>query len=103
MFKVENKEALIALLMENQERILSFGIDRIGIFGSFVRNEMTVDSDVDFYVEFKEAFKSYDNFMDLAFYLKELTGREIELVTPNSLSPYIGPEILKEVKYVIAA
>ncbi len=103
MFKVKNKEELIELLMKNQEKILSFGIERVGIFGSFVRNEMSSESDVDFYVEFKESFKSYDNFMDLAFYLKELTGREIELVTPNSLSPYIGPEILKEVKYVIAA
>ena len=103
MFKVKNKEELIELLIKNQEKILSFGIERVGIFGSFVRNEMSSESDVDFYVEFKESFKSYDNFMDLAFYLKELTGREIELVTPNSLSPYIGPEILKEVKYVIAA
>ena len=41
--------------------------------------------------------------MELAFFLKELTGREIELVTPNSLSPFIGPEIMKEVSYVIAA
>jgi len=49
--------------------------------------------------------------MELAFFLKELTGREIELVMPprgaaskiNSLSPFIGPEIMKEVSYVIAA
>jgi predicted nucleotidyltransferase len=54
-------------------------------------------------VEFKDGFKNFDNFMELAFFLKELTGREIKLVTPNSLSPFLGPEIMKEVSYVIAA
>jgi predicted nucleotidyltransferase len=103
MFKVEDKAELINLLMKHREKILSFGIERIGIFGSFSRDEMTLESDVDFYVEFKKDFKKYDNFMDLAFYLKELTGREIELVTSDSLSPYLGPTILKEVDYVIAA
>lgn len=111
MLKVKDKISLIDCLMKNEEKILSFGVERIGIFGSFVRNEMRADSDVDFFVEFKEGFKNYDNFMDLAFFLKELTGREIELVTPprgaaskiNSLSPFLGPEIMKEVAYVIAA
>ena len=103
MLKVKDKISLINRLMKNEEKILSFGVERIGIFGSFVRNEMRADSDVDFFVEFKEGYKNYDNFMDLAFFLKELTGREIELVTPNSLSPFLGPEIMKEVAYVIAA
>lgn len=103
MLKVKDKISLIDRLMKNKEKILSFGVERIGIFGSFVRNEMRADSDVDFFVEFKEGYKNYDNFMDLAFFLKELTGREIELVTPNSLSPFLGPEIMKEVAYVIAA
>jgi hypothetical protein len=103
MLKVKDKISLIDRLMNNKEKILCYGVERIGTFGSFVRNEMRADSDVDFFVEFKEGYKNYDNFMDLAFFLKELTGREIELVTPNSLSPFIGPEIMKEVSYVIAA
>lgn len=103
MLKVKDKKSLIERLMKNKEVILSFGVERIGIFGSFVRNEMNKNSDVDFFVEFKEGCKNYDNFMDLAFFLRELTGREIELVTPDSLSPFIGPEIMKELDYVIAA
>lgn len=103
MVRVNDKSSLIKRLMKNKEVILSFGVERIGIFGSFVRNEMNKNSDVDFFVEFKEGCKNYDNFMDLAFFLRELTGREIELVTPDSLSPFIGPEIMKELDYVIAA
>lgn len=103
MLKVKDKKSLIERLMKNKETILSFGVERIGIFGSFVRNEMHKDSDVDFFVEFKEGCKNYDNFMELGFFLKEITGREIELLTPDSLSPFIGPEIMKELDYVIAA
>jgi predicted nucleotidyltransferase len=41
--------------------------------------------------------------MALAFYLEELTGRHIELITPNSLSHYFESEIMNEIDYVIAA
>jgi Predicted nucleotidyltransferases len=38
--------------------------------------------------------------MDLAFYLEDLFGRKVEIVTPQSLSKHIGPYILKEVEIV---
>lgn len=41
--------------------------------------------------------------MELAFYLQNLLGRKVEIVTPQSLSKYIGPYILKEVEYVTLA
>ena len=97
---VQNKESLINLILSNKNRILDFGVSRLGIFGSFVRNEANKMSDVDFYIEFFPEKKTFDNFMDLGFFLEEITGRKIELVTPQSLSPYIGPHILKEIEYV---
>ena len=38
--------------------------------------------------------------MDLSFFLEELLGRRVELVTLESLSPHIGPHILREVERV---
>ena len=38
--------------------------------------------------------------MDLSFFLEDLFGRKIEMVTQQSLSKYIGPHILKEVENV---
>jgi predicted nucleotidyltransferase len=38
--------------------------------------------------------------MHLAFYLKELLGRNGDALTPESLSPHLGPRILREVGYV---
>jgi predicted nucleotidyltransferase len=52
------------------------------------------------FVDFLPGQKSFDNFMELAFFLEELLGRKVEIVTPQSLSKHIGPHILKEVENV---
>ena len=100
---VQNKKELIERILASQQRIRSYGVQRLGIFGSFVRDEAKENSDVDFFVEFYPEKKSFDSFMDLAFYLEELTGRKIEIVTPQSLNKYIGKYITQEVEYVSLA
>jgi len=72
---------------------------RIGLFGSFVRGEQRPDSDIDLLVEFEPGGKTFDTFMELSFFLEEILQHRIELVTVESLSPYLGPHILKEVEY----
>ncbi|MBI2270575.1 MAG: nucleotidyltransferase family protein [Bacteroidetes bacterium] len=100
---VNNKEQLIILIKKHQTEIKKFGVTKLGIFGSFVRNEPTPASDIDFLIEFDPPKKTFRNFMGLIDFLESLTGRTIELVTPQSLSPYIGPHILKSVEYVTLA
>ena len=98
---VQTKPELLNLLFQNRDAIKSFGVKELGLFGSFVSNEnINKDSDIDFLIEFLPYQKNYDNYIGLAFYLEELTGRKIELVTKESLSPYIGPHILKQVENV---
>lgn len=98
---VKDKESLIALLQQHANIIIGYGVEKLGIFGSFVRNEMNEESDVDFLVHFKPEQKTFDNFMNLAFFLEDVCGRKIELVTDKSLSKYIGPKILKTTEYVL--
>ena len=100
---INNKQELITIITENGVAICKYGVKRLGIFGSFVRDEVNTKSDVDFYVEFYPEQKNFDNFMDLAEFLENLVNRKIELVTPQSLSKFIGPYILKEVEYVTLA
>jgi hypothetical protein len=97
---VKTKVELIEKLLSAQEAIRGYGVKHLGIFGSFVRNEATETSDIDFFIEFYPEKKNFDNFMELAFLLQNLLGRKVEIVTPQSLSKYIGPYILKEVEYV---
>ena len=67
---------------------------------SFVKNQQTADSDIDFIVEFEKEKKTYKSFIKLAFFLEELLGRKVDLLTNKSLSPYLGPQILKETENV---
>lgn len=96
----KKKQELIQLIIANSNIIRKYGVKQLGIFGSFVRDEAMDYSDVDFFIEFYPEQKNFDNFMDLGFFLQEITGRKIELITPQSLSKYIAPHILKEVEYV---
>ena len=90
---------MLNIIGNHQKEIRDLGVRRYGLFGSFVRGQTTEQSDIDILVEFEPGQKTFDNFMKLAFFLEELLGREVDLVTAESLSPYIGPHILKEVEY----
>jgi predicted nucleotidyltransferase len=97
---VQTKESALSLIREHQDRIRAFGVKRFGLFGSFVRGQQDGDSDVDVLVIFEPGRKTFDNFIRLAFFLEELFERPVELVTPESLSPHLGPHIMNEVEYV---
>ena len=96
---VGKKEEVLNIIGNHQKEIRDLGVKRYGLFGSFVRGQTTEQSDIDILVEFEPGQKTFDNFMQLAFFLEDLLGREVDLVTAESLSPYIGPHILKEVEY----
>jgi predicted nucleotidyltransferase len=96
---VLSRDAIFALLRDHRTRLLGLGVQRIGLFGSFVHGTPGPESDVDILVEFQPDLKSYDNFIHLAFFLEEIFGRRVELVTTDALSPYIGPRILDDVEY----
>jgi predicted nucleotidyltransferase len=98
---VQTKAQVLSLLQENQEVLHRFGVSRCGVFGSFVHDGAVDDqSDVDILVTFEPEQKTFDNFINLSFFLEELFGRRVDLLTVESLSPYIGSNILKEVEYV---
>lgn len=96
---IRTKQDVLKILHQNRERLKALGVRKIGLFGSFVRGEPDPDSDIDLLVEFEAGQKTFDNFMELSFLLEEIFQRRIELVTVESLSPYIGAHILKEVEY----
>lgn len=77
-----------------QER---FGVAKIGIFGSAARGEERPESDVDVLVCFAPGRATFRNFMELAYYLEDLFGRRVDLVTEHGLSGYIRPTVEREV------
>lgn len=97
---VATKEELIRMIQSHDAELKAFGVKRLGLFGSFVRNEAKPQSDVDLLIELEIGRYGFVNFSRLWFFLEELFGRKVDLLTPESLSPYIGPHILKETEYV---
>jgi predicted nucleotidyltransferase len=96
---VRTKAHILNKLSENEQKLREYGVRRCGLFGSFVRNEQNGQSDVDLLVEFEPEEKTFDNFMHLAIFLEAILGRRVDLVTVESLSPHIGPYIMREVEY----
>lgn len=100
---VRTKGEVLDRLSRNAEHLRVLGVQRLGLFGSFVREDQGPESDVDLLVEFQSGKKTFDNFMDLSFFLEDLLQRRVEVVTTESLSPYIGPNIIKEAEFVSLA
>ncbi len=72
-----------------------YNVTTLEIFGSYVRNEETPESDLDILVTFSKA-PSLFNFIELEEYLTKKLGVKVDLVMKNSLKPNIGKRILSK-------
>ncbi len=95
------KKDIFQTIKENKEIIKSFGVKEIGLFGSYVRNQQTKESDIDILVDYDYNKIDFLKYMRFCFMMEELfKDLKVEIVTKNGLSEYIGPYILNEVEYV---
>lgn len=95
------KEDIIATLKTYKPELSKFGVQTIGLFGSYARNEQSERSDIDLLIDFEPGKESYNNYMAVYDMIEGLFEKvKVEVVTKNGLSPYIGPKILKDVMYV---
>ena len=95
------KRNIIQSLQANRSLMSALGVKDVGLFGSYARGEETIVSDIDILIDFYPEKENFDNLMALYDLLERLfKNQKIEVVTKNGLSPYIGPQILKEVQYV---
>jgi predicted nucleotidyltransferase len=95
-----DKQIVLTKLKERIEEIRQrFSVKNLSIFGSIARDESTDDSDVDVLVVFNRE-GSFDLFMDLKFYLEDLLGVKIDLVTDKALRPQVRRAIEQELIHV---
>jgi len=95
-----DKLTVIQKLKQLAPQLKGFGIVRCALFGSYVRNAATATSDIDLLVQFAPESTSFHNYMDVCDLLEESFGKTVDLITQDSLSPHIGPFILKEAEDV---
>ena len=95
------KENILKTLKSNKVKLSKLGIRNVGLFGSYIRNEQSSESDIDLLIDFEPEKENFDNFMAVYDLFETIFKNEkVEVVTKNGLSPYIGPKILSEVHYV---
>jgi predicted nucleotidyltransferase len=85
---------IVDIINKNSDILKKYGVKKLELFGSYVKGEQKNDSDIDFLVEFNRP--NFENFMDLVFFLEDLFGKRVELITKGSMSPYIEPYVEKE-------
>ena len=98
-----SREQTADLLAASESEIRALGVARLALFGSVLRGDARPDSDVDLLVQFSPGAKTFDRFLALSELLEDRLGRRVELVTPEALSPFIGPRILAEAQDVLRA
>ena len=88
-----DKQVILKRLSSKIEEIRKrFSVKTLSIFGSAARGDMADGSDVDILVAFDQK-ASLDLFMDLKFYLEELLGTSVDLVTDKALRPRVRQAI----------
>jgi predicted nucleotidyltransferase len=92
---------LLALLSGKKELLRkNFGVIDLAIFGSYAKNLQKKDSDVDIYVQLKQEAKTFDNLMELRFFLEEMLDRKVDLLTKESIREELQQKIFTEAVYV---
>ena len=95
-----NKNEILEILRTHRDELRKrFGVKSLAVFGSVARGEAGPDSDVDILVEF-EGRATFDRYMGLKFFLEDLLGRRVDLVTRKALKPRLRPYVEQEAIYV---
>jgi len=93
----QHRDHILQILQDNRDRIRSFGVRRLGLFGSCARGDSTDSSDLDFIVDFET--KTFDAYMDLKAFLEKLFGCRVDLVLADAIKPRLSDAILQEAVY----
>jgi len=89
------RDDVVRRLAAHKQALTGMGVRSLSLFGSVARDEATAGSDVDILVDFGEP-ASFDTYMDLKFYLEELLGARVDLVTERGLKPGVRPYVQQD-------
>lgn len=95
-----NKSEIIRLLQTHKPALAErFGVTSLALFGSFARDEGTDHSDLDILVAFDGPATSRSYF-GVQFYIEDLTGRTVDLVTAKALRPELRLSVERDCVHV---
>jgi uncharacterized protein len=93
------RETALRILKRHRHELENMRVKSLAVFGSLARDEATPESDVDILVEY-EGPATFDGFMETKFYLENILGRPVDLVTKQALKPGMRSSIERVAVYV---
>ena len=91
-----NRAQTLQLLTQHKPVLIrQFGVTQLAVFGSTARDAAGPGSDIDILVDFDGPATS-DRYFGVQFYLEDLLGRPVDLVTEKALRSELRPFIEKE-------
>lgn len=97
--KTRASDLILEKIRENRPRLSAYHLKNIGLFGSYAKGEEKESSDIDILVEFMPGYKTFDNYMNLKFFLEKVLGKKIDLVIKEAVKSDLKKEILESVMY----
>ncbi len=93
--------AEILAVLRSHRNLLSekFGVLDVAVFGSYTSNQQSGESDVDLLVDLKPEYKTFDNYMELKFFLEDRLYKKIDLALKDSIRKELRADILNEAVY----
>ena len=95
MDRLGRDEVLETLRTQKTDLSERFGVVSLALFGSFARDEASATSDLDLLVRFDGPTTSRAYF-GVQFYIEDLLGRRVDLVTDKALRTEIRPYVERE-------
>jgi predicted nucleotidyltransferase len=100
MKEPESLTEVIAILRQHKNLLsVKFGVLDIAVFGSYARQSQKMTSDVDLLVDMKPEHKTFDNYMELKFFLEEKLQKKIDLAVKESIREELKTDIFSEAVY----
>ena len=93
------KKIILNEIQKNMHAIKGHGVRSIGLFGSYARGSQTRKSGIDILIEFAEGKKTFDNYMDLKFFLEDIFKCKVDLVVIETIKPDLKQDIMEGLLY----
>ncbi|MBF0337738.1 MAG: nucleotidyltransferase family protein [Nitrospirae bacterium] len=95
--KPSSLQEVIGVLREHKDVLVNkFGVTDIAIFGSYVRNEQKKRSDIDILIELKQEYETFNNYMELVFFLEKKMRGKVDVVMKEGIRKELRSIILQE-------
>jgi len=90
-------DSILDFLYQHRDELQAMGVVKIGLFGSYVRDEQSAGSDMDFLFTMENF--TWRRWMNVWNFLEDRLGVKVDLVPEEDLRPELHQYVFPEVRY----